>query len=502
MRKNSESLKTRSESLFRLLGMGLGFSLLCSSLLGGILWWKHLQEQRNELNRLGLGTAIKAEKKIFPEFSFIEGAPLTFEPIKIKELSEINSNDEIEEHLGQTIEVSKKEELNRGHILKDKSQRIDDAFSIPKGMYWRVAFWFDIYTKYDSNKRVIHHQKYPWIIFEVVDISPFVNKKGGSYWTKVARGERHVSKVANKVRTRLKRLANRKSYRGLKGSDRRYYNLLKRIPGKRKRVIKSAAYSIRSQTGQKDHFQKGLTRSARYFPAMEQIFSNNNLPTELVRLPLTESSFNLYATSKVGASGIWQFMPGIGSRMMKVSKTIDERRSPLKSTEAAARLLKENYTILWRQWPLAVTAYNHGPGGVKLASRRARSRQLGDIIYRYRSKRFSFASSNFYASYLAALHAEKYKEHLYDDLKVQLPIYPREYRLVKTQRAKTLVARLNLEHELFYTYNPDLKVALKKNSKLPKGLRIFIPRSHKLDLIDFKKLLRAEEDRFLTIRES
>src|SRR5690606_8417959 len=99
---------------------------------------------------------------------------------------------------------------------------------------------------------------------------------------------------------------------------------------------------------------------------MEEIFTQLDLPIELTRIPLVESSFNIMAHSKAGAVGVWQFMPLSGKEYMKVDPSIgiDERRSPLKSTIAAARLLKRNLKMTGN-WPLAITAYNHGFTGIK-----------------------------------------------------------------------------------------------------------------------------------------
>ena len=120
---------------------------------------------------------------------------------------------------------------------------------------------------------------------------------------------------------------------------------------------------LRTQTGVRERFREGVQSSRRYIKAMEEIFEREGVPVELTRLPLVESSFNLSATSKVGAAGIWQFMPATGRLYeMKVSNAVDERRDPLIATEAAARFLRSNYEKLGA-WPLAITAYNHGPGG-------------------------------------------------------------------------------------------------------------------------------------------
>jgi membrane-bound lytic murein transglycosylase D len=146
-----------------------------------------------------------------------------------------------------------------------------------------------------------------------------------------------------------------------------------------------ARHEVRVQTGQRNFFAEGLQTAPRYLGVMEEIFAKHRLPVELTRLPLVESSFNKHAKSKVGAAGIWQFMENTGrKKKLIINDEIDERKSPSKATDAAAWLLKENHMILGRSWELAVTAWNHGPGGVKrlprLLARAISLKLLSDII--------------------------------------------------------------------------------------------------------------------------
>ena len=83
---------------------------------------------------------------------------------------------------------------------------------------------------------------------------------------------------------------------------------------------------------------------------MEQIFEDHNIPKNLTRIAFVESMFNEKAISKVGASGVWQFMPSTAKDFIIVDKYIDERNSPIKATEAAAKLLKANFKLLG-SWP-------------------------------------------------------------------------------------------------------------------------------------------------------
>ena len=128
-------------------------------------------------------------------------------------------------------------------------------------------------------------------------------------------------------------------------------------------------------------------------------------------MPHVESSFNPAAYSKVGAAGLWQFMPSTAKRFMRVDSLVDERLDPYSATEAAANLMLYNYRLLGT-WPLAVTAYNHGPGGLRRAQEQLGTSDIAVIVKRYQGATFGFASRNFYVSFLAALevdrNAEKY----------------------------------------------------------------------------------------------
>lgn len=121
----------------------------------------------------------------------------------------------------------------------------------------------------------------------------------------------------------------------------------------------------------KDLMERMITASQFYFPMFEQALDNHNIPLEIKYLAIVESALNPRAKSRVGATGLWQFMYGTGKMYgLDVSSYVDERSDPIKSTEAACQYLSRLYEI-FGDWDLALAAYNSGPGNVNKAIRRS-----------------------------------------------------------------------------------------------------------------------------------
>src|SRR5205814_352921 len=163
-------------------------------------------------------------------------------------------------------------------------------------------------------------------------------------------------------------------------------------------------------------------------------------PGELVRLALIESCFNLRAYSKVGAAGIWQFMPKTGRLFMRVDNLVDERRDPISSTRAAARFLTRVHDRL-DTWPLTITAYNHGPEGVARAVSEVGTTDIASIVRDYHGKAFGFASRNFYVEFLAALDVERDFKTYFGDAPEEPALRVHERRL---ERALPMAAAARL----------------------------------------------------------
>ena len=114
-----------------------------------------------------------------------------------------------------------------------------------------------------------------------------------------------------------------------------------------------------------------LGASNFYMPIFEDALEKYQLPLELKYLPIIESALNPKAVSRVGAAGLWQFMPATGRQYgLKLNSLVDERRDPLKSSDAAARYLRDLFKI-FGDWNLVIAAYNCGPENINKAIRRA-----------------------------------------------------------------------------------------------------------------------------------
>lgn len=307
----------------------------------------------------------------------------------------------------------------------------------------RVDFWKDIYTKYSTHQGVIHHARQIATIYEVIDFKDIdFNSKLTDY---------------EKERLREQRVDNAK-----------------------RKVIKKGIPKdlVRFQLGLKDRMQKAIYVSGRYLEAMENIFAEEGLPKELTRLVFVESSFNVLARSKVGASGLWQIMP-FTARPYGYLKhnSVDYRNHPLKATELAAKILKENYRVL-RDWPLAVTAYNHGANGMKRISEKYKTKDLAKLIDKVNSNpNFGFASKNFYASFLAALEVEKQAPDYFDTLVWAKPLDHRILNHKKPLELDQVLSWFDGDSYKFQIYNPhfNLQVLRKPGQKIPSSIDIKIP---------------------------
>jgi membrane-bound lytic murein transglycosylase D len=208
------------------------------------------------------------------------------------------------------------------------------------------------------------------------------------------------------------------------------------------------------KTRGRDIFQKWLNRSALYIPVMRDIFREKNLPEDLVYVAMIESGFNPYAVSWADAVGPWQFMTHTGKLYgLRIDWWVDERKDPVKSTNAAADHLKDLHN-LFGSWPLALASYNAGAGKVQRALLRTRSEDFWDLKA---SRYIRRETKNYIPKYMAATIIAKNPEAYGFTVP---PLEPLEFdEIVVTQSTDLrLIARCaGTTFECIKELNPELK---------------------------------------------
>lgn len=163
-----------------------------------------------------------------------------------------------------------------------------------------------------------------------------------------------------------------------------------------------------------------LGRTVLYFPIFEAYLKQYNLPEELKYLSIVESALNPKAVSRVGAGGLWQFMPATATELgLRVSKEIDERSDPFKATEAAMVHLQRQYDR-FDDWSLALAAYNSGSGRVSRAIKRARSKNFWRIQRYLPRETRNYVPAFIAATYLVDFYDEHELKPEYPDLDLQI----------------------------------------------------------------------------------
>ncbi|NOX32788.1 MAG: transglycosylase SLT domain-containing protein [Deltaproteobacteria bacterium] len=340
----------------------------------------------------------------------------------------------------------------------------DPDFPLYPSIKTNVDFWINIFTKFTKFQGLIHDTRHLGIIYEVIQLDAsntlrgkrknkklkkIVFKKYKNILLTLSKGKKPLSKEAKRVAALFGSNAQPSDFR-------------------------TAAFNMRCQTGLKKEFKEGLIRSGAVIDEFKNIFRSHGLPVDLVFLPCVESSYNFKAYSKFGASGIWQFTRATGRLYMKIGYVVDERRDPYISTDAAARLLKKNYAEL-KEWPLALTAYNHGLSGIKRAKKSKGSYEK--IIKSYRSRSFKFASKNFYSEFLAARIVAKNPNKYFGNIVLHKPV---TFQTLKTKgylQVKEVSDRLGINILDIRSLNPSLRKPVFNGQKyIPRGFKLRFPK--------------------------
>jgi membrane-bound lytic murein transglycosylase D len=265
---------------------------------------------------------------------------------------------------------------------------------IPPEIQSNVGFWRMVYGEWSRSQVAFHDDEHLGVVYEVADLPGPVRP---SY---TAEQKHFVRAKKDAYRNRLASLERKLTSGGsLSATERELRDKLVEAGGRS--AVYGASQRVRSQRGVRERFHRGLEISGRYDALFRDIFRARGMPEDLAYLPHVESSFQVNARSSVGAAGVWQFMPATGRIYdLTVNSSIDERLDPVLAAEGAARYLDDAHRKLG-SWPLAITSYNHGQGGMAKA-KRLYGDDIGRIVRDYKGRYFGFSSRNFYASFMAA----------------------------------------------------------------------------------------------------
>ncbi len=236
----------------------------------------------------------------------------------------------------------------------------------------------------------------------------------------------------------------------------------------------------------RDKFEVMLGMREYYFPMIEDIFDYYGLPAELKYIAVIESALNPNAVSRVGATGLWQFMYSTGRAYgLTINSVIDERRDPVKSTHAAARFLKDLYKM-YNDWGLVIAAYNCGPGNVNKAIRRSGNKKDYWEIY-YRLPR---ETRGYLPGYIAATYAMNYyREHNITPVRVDFPIATDTIMVTRDIHLRQISTVLSIPFSELKALNPQYRANIVPGNSKPMPLTL--PINHLGDFIGLQDTISA-----------
>ena len=335
-----------------------------------------------------------------------------------------------------------------------------------------VTFWTNIFTQYTRGQALVHDMGDLSRIYEEITLNPAKTQQA-------ARGNKKIKKTAlEKYKTVLMNLS-----RGKAPQTTLEKKVATLFPDKTKpSAFRRAARRLRVQTGLKEHFMEGVIRSGALIDEFKMIIKSYGLPEDLAYLPCLESAYDVHTYSKYGAAGLWQFTSYTGKLFMDINYVVDQRRDPIASTHGAAQLLKRNYEKL-QNWPMAITAYNHGLYGMSRA--KAKHGTYPAIHANYSSRSFKFASRNFYPEFIAARHVAKHYVEYYGDITLDKPGQITRYKVKGFLPAKDLVDKLPVDLKTLQAMNPALRKPVFDGKKyIPEGHTLYLPKHLSSDLLD------------------
>jgi len=375
-------------------------------------------------------------------------------------------------------------------IPSDRSQSAEPiSREIPRPTLLQrdVDFWIRVYSEITTLQGFLHDERHPGVVYETLDLA-VAGPPGSSQRRELIKRSRDRWTAGLDAAVHALEAGTVES---VTGDGRRVLQLWGNVATPAR--LREARAEVRFQLGQADRFRAGIVRSGTWQSHITRTLDSLGLPPELAALPHVESSFTPSAYSKVGASGLWQFMRSTGRLYMRVDDIVDERLDPFRSTEAAAKLLLSNYRLLG-SWPLAISAYNHGPGGMRRARQVMGTDDFGVIARNYRSRTFGFASRNFYPSFLAALIIDQDPQRFFPGVTRAPEMQFYEISMPGYADIKRLEKALDVPMRQLRDLNPALRPAVWSGQRLvPRGYRLRLPPDRAISSDEFVARVGANQ---------
>ncbi len=332
-----------------------------------------------------------------------------------------------------------------------------------------VRFWVRVYGEWGLGQVVVHDARRPELIYEVVALPGVV----GERYTDEQRA--WIDGRADFWRTRLRALEQALAAgQALDDEQKGLAVLVTTTAGSE--AVRGAADRVRLQRGVRERFRRGLEISQRYDALIREVLRQEGVPDDLAFLPHVESSFQSQAVSSAGAVGAWQFTRSAGRRYMNVTSAFDERLDAVLAARGAARYLQDAYAKLG-QWPLALTSYNHGLGGMEQAVA-TYGADYERIFLEYEGRAFGFASRNFYSEFLAAVEVASQPEaHFPEGLSPEAPLDLDRLILPRAASPRTIARRHGLSVSELSAINPAwTSRAVRSDLSIPPNATVWLPR--------------------------
>lgn len=349
-------------------------------------------------------------------------------------------------------------DANRKLIITDR------AFTADSYILDQACIMVELYYRMDEDEGLLYDPEAPQVVFGKVSLRN-LNARAA---------EDSLARARETLKLRLRTLAEKPEAEWPES-----------VRAKRKvfpaawtpEAIAASLGRMEGRRGMRRSFRASLENSLQYQDLIDSVFRAEGVPARLKFLAHVESRFNPKAVSPAGAAGMWQFLKSSGSGYLIIDERVDQRFDPRASTIAAARFLK-SYRNYMASWPLAIMAYNNGPGQMLDAIKETGSREPSEIIRKYQAGSFGGISRTYYAMFLAASSLGMRAETLFPGLRKPAGSSP-AFKTLKLEHEWTpcqLRILSGYSTAVLMKYNPALRpIVFERNLPVPKGFELKLP---------------------------